>query len=104
MAGDEKAKLPWVQMLFLSGLSVGITPYFLPMVMIFVLLLSADNFFFRKKFVSSAIFFTANCAFAGFVGVMLGSLGGGVSPTARGGYGEFSMNLNAPFNSYSLGG
>ncbi|MEG2053557.1 MAG: hypothetical protein RR052_01310, partial [Oscillospiraceae bacterium] len=46
----------------------------------------------------------ANCAFAGFVGVMLGSLGGGVSPTARGGYGEFSMNLNAPFNSYSLGG
>lgn len=92
---------PW-QMLILSAFSVGITPYFLPMVMIFVLLLAIENAISKKKWMTSLIFFAANIAIALITAVSLGAVGGGYA-SARDGYGFYSMNLNAFFNPVSCG-
>ena len=99
-------RLPWIPMLVLSSLSVGITPYFLPMVMIFVLVTALE--FARRRFnakgiLAASAFFFSNCAAALASGLCLGTLGQGVN-SSRGGYGHFSMNLNAIINPSSLGG
>ncbi len=103
---EDFCKLPWMPMIMLSAFSVGITPYFLPMVMIFVLVMAIDfarSRFSAKNTAVAASFFFANCAAALASGFCLGTLGQGVS-SSRGGYGYYSMNLNAVINPSSLGG
>lgn len=92
---------PW-QMLVLSVFSVGITPYFLPMVMIFVLLLSIENAIYTQKYIKSLAFFLGNIITALITAVAIGAVGGGYAST-RDGYGFYSMNLNAPINPISCG-
>lgn len=99
-------KMPWVAMIILNCLAIGITPYFLPMVMIFVLLLSLEllkSGFTAKKAAVSTAFFAVNIIAALLTGVVLGTLGQGVNVSRRG-YGYYSMNLNAVINPSSTGG
>ncbi|MBQ9846151.1 MAG: hypothetical protein IJO54_08750 [Oscillospiraceae bacterium] len=99
-------KLPFGSMAALCALSVGITPYFLPMVMIFVFVLSINYVcarFSLKDIVKATIFFLICVCTAYLTGVLIGTLGQGIN-TSRGGFGKYSMNLNAVINPYSLGG
>ena len=92
----------------LSFLSVGITPYFIPMVLCFALLSVVDYCRLSSdaagwKALKGAGFLTSSCAAVLAGGWLLGTLGSGVSPS-RTGYGEFSLNLNGLFNPSSTGG
>lgn len=94
-------KLPWI-MVLLCGLTTGITPYFLPMVAIFALLIAIEHVLCTRKLLKPLLFFAASCAAAMWLAWMIGSIGSGYAAN-RFGYGYFSMNLNAPINPYSLG-
>lgn len=105
-ADHNNTKLPWAAMIILNCIAVGITPYFLPMVMIFVLVLSLDfvkSSITIKKAALAFGFFAVNCIAAIAMGVVLGTLGQGVNVSRRG-YGYYSMNLNAVINPSSTGG
>lgn len=94
-------RLPWI-MVLLCGLTTGITPYFLPMVAIFALLIAIEHGMRTRKPLIPAVFFTASCAAALGLAWAIGSIGSGYA-AGRTGYGYYSMNLNAPINPYSIG-
>lgn len=87
----------------LAAVSVGITPYFLPMVAFFALLLAVENFWRSRKPLQPALLLGGTCAAGVGNALLLGTLGNGYS-SSRDGYGFYSMNLNAVFNPDSLGG
>lgn len=85
----------------LMSLAIGIHPYFLPMVAVFLLLSVIDDLL-RSKYYS--IFYCALVfATAIFSGWLIGALGSGVIHEDWG-FGHYSMNLNAPLNPSSIGG
>ena len=87
----------------IAVVSVGITPYFLPMAMVFALLLAVENVVFAKKSaLRSAAWLIANGAAGIAAAFCIGSVGSGYS-ASRDGYGYYSMNLNALFNPSSVG-
>lgn len=102
--GKEKdAKLPW-QLILLAGLTVGIHPYFLPMVMIFVLAVIVEALIKGYSVRKIMGFALASIMVPCSLGVVMGVLGTKIEHTTRAGYGYFSMNLNALFNPESYGG
>lgn len=94
-------RFPWGFSL-LAFLSVGIHPYFLPLVMICTLLAAVDHIRLRRELLRGIMIFLSGVGSALVGGVLCGAVGGGVS-ASRGGYGAISMNLNAIFNPYSQG-
>ena len=85
----------------LLSLAIGIHPYIIPMVAIFMLLAVIDDLR-RSKYVS--ILLCASALAATYLcGWIIGALGTGVDSEAWG-FGFFSMNLNALFNPLSLAG
>lgn len=99
---DENAKLPW-QMIFLATLTMGLHPYFLPMVMIFVLLIIIEALL-RKYSLLRIVGYTVLSVLCPIMsGVLIGAIGNGVKNT-RHGYGYFGMNLNSLFNPQSSSG
>lgn len=101
-SGNEK-KLPW-QLIALAGLTIGIHPYFLPMVMIFVALVIAEAL--KKKYTvwKIAAYTVCSVGIPYMLGVVIGALGVDVDNSTRSGYGYFGMNLNALINPRSHGG
>lgn len=87
----------------MAAVSVGITPYFLPMVAFFALLLAVEIFWRSRKIGKPVLLVGGTCAAGVGNAVLLGTLGNGYA-SSRDGYGFYSMNLNAPFNPSSLGG
>ena len=100
---EKEAKLPW-QMILLAGLTVGIHPYFLPMVMIFVLAIVLEALIKRYSLWKITGFTVASVAVPYGLGVVIGALGTDVKSATRGGYGYYGLNLNALFNPKSHGG
>lgn len=86
----------------LAFAAVGIHPYFLPLVMVCVLLWSIDRIRLSGAWAGAAVDFAAALAAALVGGVLCGAIGSGTS-LSREGYGEFSMNLNALINPSSRG-
>ncbi len=99
---ERKRKVkPYVQYLLLLVLAIGIHPYFLPCVGVFLLLTVADDLKNGSWVgIPSMLFDLAVTLGAGYI---IGVVGSGAR-ASRGGYGVYSMNLNAPFNPKSLGG
>lgn len=99
---EKDAKLPW-QMILLTTLTVGIHPYFLPMVMIFVLLIVIQAFIKRYSVIKTIGYTILSVAFPYVAGIIIGAIGTDVKNT-RSGYGFFGMNLNSLFNPNSASG
>lgn len=95
-------KYPW-QMFLLPAVAVGITPYFLPMVAIFILAMCVDQVRISHKPAGPLLYFLGSCACGIAAAFAIGSVGHGYS-AARDGYGNYSMNLNAVINPRSCGG
>ena len=102
LAAGARPRLPW-SFCALGVISVGTTPYFLPMCMILALAAAVEDMRYRRRVVRPALWFGACCAASLAFAYVLGSVGHGVS-SSRGGYGYFSLNLNALFNPTSTGG
>ena len=98
---EKESKLPW-QMVLFTTLTVGIHPYFLPMVMIFVLLIVIEAVMKRHKWWKTVGFTVLSVLCPILVGYSIGAIGNGVE-NIRSGYGYFSMNLNSLFNPQSSG-
>ncbi len=100
----EKPKLPW-QMWVLNITSVGVSPYWLAMTMMFTLLslIEIAKASGKKSYLKCAIIFFANGIGAMILAFVLGTIGG-ESSFERAGFGNYSMNLNAFYNPTSLGG
>lgn len=98
---DRPSRMHYMGYLLLLVLAIGIHPYFLPMIAIF-LLLSVIEDIGRKEF-WPVIFSVAILSISFACGIVLGVLGTGVT-LSRDGYGKFSMNLNALINPVSIGG
>lgn len=102
----EAGRIRWKYLtgfVMLNVISVGITPYFMPMVMCFLFLSLADFLKKTKRYLYAAFVFVINCLAVIASAYLLGVLGGGIH-ASRWGYGHFSMNLNAIVNPRSLGG
>lgn len=99
---EKDAGLPW-QLILLTALSVGIHPYFLPMVMIFVLLVVIEAVIKKHSIWKTAGFTALSVASPAVMGLVIGAIGTGVKNT-REGYGYFGMNLNSLFNAQSSSG
>ncbi len=109
-AADEKTvqTRQWLRTyrsyLLLLVLAIGIHPYFLPMIAVFLLLcVLGDLARGRKSAVRALCGLAGALAGTGAAGFLLGAIGSGVS-SSRDGYGYYSMNLNALWNPSSLGG
>ena len=76
----------------LAALGVGITPYFLPMVAIFALLLAVENALHTRKLLAPCGLFLGTCAAGYAAGVVLGSLNNGYS-ASRENYGVFLLQF-----------
>lgn len=106
---EQLRKEGWFRVKYLIGfvilnfVSVGITPYFMPMVMCFLFLSVTDYFRYTKKLFNGGFILVLNCMAVLVSGYLLGTLGSGVN-ASRWGYGHFSMNINAFMNPKSLGG
>ncbi len=98
----KDAKLPW-QLVLLAGLSVGIHPYFLPIVMIFVLLTAIEAFIKRYPVWKIAGFAGISVVVPYTMGVVIGALGTGIKNT-RGGYGYAALDLHTLFDPKRYGG
>lgn len=98
----KNTKLPW-QMIVLAVLTIGIHPYFLPMVMIFVLLVVIQAFMNGYSVLKIAGYTILSIGMPYGAGVLIGALGTGMK-NDRAGYGYFGMNLNALFNPNSASG
>lgn len=98
---DHTPRLRW-WLVFLAFVSVGIHPYFLPLVMVCALLWCVDRVRLSSAWKGAAVDFAAALVAALAGGVLCGAIGTG-SSLSREGYGEFSMNLNALVNPYSRG-
>lgn len=95
---------PYLWYLLLLVLAIGIHPYFLPMIFVFLLLcVLSDLTKGRKSAVRALCGLAGVLAGTGAAGFLLGAIGSGVS-SSRDGYGYYSMNLNALWNPSSLGG
>lgn len=97
-------KYPWL-MCLLPVLAVGITPYWLPIVMIFIFLLCLENVLvkdFPGRIWKAAIFMIVSVALGIATAIIFGTVGGGYA-SSRDGYGFYSMNLNALINPSSCG-
>lgn len=92
----KEAKLPW-QMILLAVLTIGIHPYFLPMVMIFILLVVIQALVNRYSILKIVGYTILSVGLPYGAGVLIGALGTGIKNN-RSGYGYFGMNLNALFN------
>lgn len=99
---NKYAKLPW-QLILLSTLTVGIHPYFLPIVMIFVLLSALEAFIKKYPIWKVISFLGVSVASPYGMGVIIGALGNDVKNT-RGGYGYAALDLNTLFNPKRYGG
>lgn len=97
--GNER--FPWT-MPVLAFLSVGIHPYFLPLVMMCALLAAVEQGRTKKRWGHAAMQFAASLAAAAVGGVLCGAVGSGTG-ASRSGYGDYSMNLNALINPSSRG-
>lgn len=95
-------KYPW-QMFLLPAVAVGITPYFLPMVAIFILAMCVDQVRVSHKPAGPLLYFLGSCVCGVAAAFAIGSVGHGYA-AAREGYGYYSMNLNAVINPRSCGG
>ena len=93
-------KRHYLEYLALLVLAIGIHPYFLPMIAVF-LVLSVIGDLGRKRY-GSLLLAIADLAVTYVTGCVLGVLGSGVQ-TSRDGYGYYSMNLNAIYNPTSIG-
>ena len=100
MHRDSPKKIHYAGYLLLLLLAIGIHPYFLPAIAVFLFASTVEDVQ-RKKFLS-AIFFAIDLAITYFCGCLIGVLGTGVS-LSRGRYGFFSLNLNAVMNPTSFG-
>lgn len=85
----------------LLSLAIGIHPYFLPMVAVFLFLCMAEDLL-KRNYISIILCAVALCVTYG-CGILIGALGSGIH-LPGGGFGHFSMNLNAPLNPRSAGG
>lgn len=92
---------PW-QFAVLAFLSVGIHPYFLPLVCICSLGTLIDEVRYLKKIPAAVGQFVLTICAALGGGILCGAISPRVSPS-RGGYGYYSMNLNAPYTPLSCG-
>lgn len=98
---DKPSRMHYVGYLFLLVFAIGIHPYFLPMIAIFLLLSVIEDI--RRKEFYSMVFFGAILLVIFICGWVLGVFGTGVA-LSRDGYGKYSMNLNALINPTSIGG
>lgn len=98
---DEYKVRNYVHYLILLVLAIGIHPYFLPMIAMFMLLSVIDDI--KGKNYLSIAFFFGNLIITYLTGCFIGVLGTGIG-ASRGGYGFYSMNLNALWNPTSIGG
>lgn len=99
----KNGKLPW-GFLILQVLSVGLHPYFVPMIC-GILAAWTLEWLLQKKGAEkkkAVIFFAGNIGVLFLTGYIIGVFGNGVSGMA-GGFGYYSMNLNALWNPSSLG-
>ena len=87
----------------LAVFAVGIHPYFLPLVLVFSFLSLLSSFYRKTNIVRNSAGFVFSILLPLVAGYMLGALGTGVN-ISRGGFGYWTMNLNAIFNPVSLGG
>lgn len=85
----------------LMVLSIGIHPYFLPMIACFALLCVSEDV--KNKKYKNALVFPAQIGVTYLAGYIIGVVGHGVS-SYRSGYGHYSMNINAVINPTSIGG
>lgn len=102
----ETGKIKWNYLagfVMLNVISVGITPYFMPMVMCFLFLSLMDFIKKTRRYLYAAFILCLNCLAVIASAYLLGALGDGIH-ASRWGYGHFSMNLNAIVNPGSLGG
>lgn len=99
---EKDTRLPW-QLIVLATLTVGIHPYFLPMVMIFVLLVVVEAILKKYTIWKIAGFTVLSLLFPVASGLVIGVIGTDVKNT-RSGYGYFGMNLNSLFNPQSASG
>lgn len=95
-------KFYW-QYILLNVIAIGVFPYFLPMVMALLFVAVVEAMLATRKVLKPLLFLLANIAAALAAGYLLGVVGWQGSNYSRGGYGYFSMNLNALFNPSSLG-
>ena len=102
LSRGERPRLPWIFWV-LGVLSVGSSPYFLPMCMIFALAVVVEDVRYRRRILYPVLWFAGCCVSALLFAYLFGSVGHGVS-ASRGGYNYFSLNLNALFNPTSTGG
>ncbi len=98
---DCPKKRHYAEFLLLLVLAIGIHPYFLPMIAVFLVLCVLEDI--RRKNAFCLLYLAANLALTYAAGCVIGVLGTGVQ-TSRDGYGFYSMNLNAVYNPTSLGG
>ena len=91
----------YVYYLILMLLSIGIHPYFLPMIAGFMTLSFIEDIH-RKRYITGA-FFIGNPLLTYIAGRIIGVVGGDVG-ASRDGFGYYSMNINAPINPTSIGG
>lgn len=90
----------YISFVFLEVLAIGIHPYFLPMVIIFGFLCTVDDI--KTGDYISVIWLLGIQVITYIFGVIIGVLGSGVD-SSRGGYGYYSMNMNAVINPTSIG-
>lgn len=102
MRRDGYTKLYW-QFFVLNILAVGIFPYFLPMIFAILFTGLVERALFTRQWRKPALFLLGNIAVTLAAGYAIGTVGWENSVYSRGGYGYFSMNLNALFNPSSLG-
>ena len=90
----------YIRFLILMVLAIGIHPYFLPMIGVFLLLSVIDDIV-KKNYISIVLFFLI-LLITYIAGCVIGVLGTGIA-VSRDGYGFYSMNLNALINPTSCG-
>jgi len=100
----KKSESPWIPWAFvaLNMLSIGIHPYFFPIIMGMTIVTSIEHAMKHKKFVQISSFFAANVFATLLFGYVIGLFGTGAQGGGWG-FGVFSMNLNAIFNPSALG-
>lgn len=94
-------RMPW-EYIPLCGASVGIHPYFVPMVGGVMLINALCCMTRGRRFWRPAALSLAGMTAVGVVGYAIGAFGTGISGVNTG-FGYYSMNLNAPLNPTSLG-
>ncbi len=96
-----------ISYMILTVLAIGIHPYFLPMIYGIYFIALIENILKNesklKTSLKNIMFLGSNITLTVLFGFILGVLSFGINSYSRGGYGYFSMNLNAILNPYSVG-